>query len=183
MIRNIFLISLMMACGGKDSQENEPDSSPSEPDDTEDSGIEIPDPPGSFTLTISGSDNETLVFDSSTCGIPEAFPKFDMFWRNSSNSHCFVIRVLINGEYVEPGTYSNSEQSLSIRLQEEAGCQARFYQADLSQGDSATMSIEGDGEGTLWGQVQVESMHSSTGQIAISPTAFPVWCTPENTEN
>ena len=183
MLRTILVLGLM-ACGNKDTdnETTEPDSSPSEPD-TQDTGIEIPEPPDTFTLTLIGSDNETLVFDNSTCGIPEAFPKFDMFWRSSTNAHCFVIRVLMNGEYPEDGNYNNTDHSLSIRLQEEAGCQARFYQTDLSKGDSVTMTLEGNGEGTIWGEIQVESMHSDAGQIAISPTTLPIWCTPENTEN
>ena len=166
-----FIIFGLIGCTGKsrDSADNPSTSDDPQPEDTSDSGISIPDPPGAFTLTISGTDNETLVFDNVTCGVPEAFPKFDMFWRSNSNAHCFVLRVLLNGEYAETGNYTNAANSLSIRLQEEAGCQARFYQTDLSQGDDVTMTIESNGEGNLWGQVEVASMHSSSGQIAINP--------------
>ena len=182
---NVICIFGLLGCGDKTTDTSinpEPSNNP-QPEDTSDSGIDIPDPPSPFTLTISGTDNETLTFDNVTCGVPEAFPKFDMFWRSSSNAHCFVIRVLVNGEYVEEGSYNNTDHSLSVRLQEEAGCQARFYQADLTQGDSITMTIEEDGEGTMWGEVQVESMHNGDASITISPSSFPVWCTPENTEN
>ena len=182
MLHVIFLLGLL-GCGDKagDTSDNpEPMDSP-QPDSPPDTGIDIPDPPGPFSLSISGTDNETLTFDAPTCQIPEAVPNFKLYWRLSSGAHKFVLRLFINADYQGAGSYDNGSQNISVRLQEEAGGSGRFYQTEAENGDNVSLAIETDEDGMVWGEVSLSSMHNGESSINISPSSFPIWCTPENT--
>ena len=182
MIQNIALWSLL-SCGDSPKETSEDTGEPTTADtssDTEDTDS-VPPEPEAFVLSISGSDNESLTFDTPTCQIPDAVPHFNLYWRLSSGGHKFVLRVFINAEYEGTGTYDNSTNNISVRLQEEAGGSGRFYQTEAEKGDVVTATIETNEEGNVWGTIEVATMHNGESSISLSPTNFPIWCTPENT--
>ena len=177
------LLGLLLACGEKDTGEEQTQ----EPEDT---GTEelTPVEPEPFTITISGTDNESLLFNNPTCQIPDAAPNINIFWRNQAGSHKFVFRVMLRNEYdPEIAEYSIANNELSFTLQEEAGGEGRYYVADSNSGASGSLSLqvyeEIIGEPIVWGEAAVETMQNpSTGaSITLSPSNIPVWCTPENT--
>jgi hypothetical protein len=175
-------ILFMLGCSGNEKENiEETGDVTNSSDETGETGITIPSPPEPFEITISGTDNETLSFDTPTCQIPEAVPNFNLYWRLSSGAHKFVLRVFINADYEGAGEYDNSTHNISIRLQEEAGGSGRFYQSDLEQGDEVTGTIETDEGDTIWGTINIASMHNSDSSITLQPSSFPVWCSAENT--
>lgn len=181
----MIFISILFACGDKTLQDTGEEIE--EVEDTH-SENEAPEEPAPFTITISGTDNESLVFDSPTCQIPDAAPNVNVYWRNQAGSHKFVLRMMLRNDYdPEVEEYSIANNELSFTLQEEAGGQGRYYVADSTSGDSGTLSLfvyeEIIGEPTVWGEAVIETMHTpSTGaSITLSPSTIPVWCTPENT--
>jgi len=141
---------------------------------------QVGNPHDSFSITISGVANETLTFDSPSCGIPDSIPKLDLFWRDTSLSHVFVFRLTISG-FDGPGEYNNTDHSVTLRLQQEAGGSNQFYQADAGAGDGVSVTVESDDNGTFWGEFSVSTLNG--GEISLSPMVFPIWCTPENTQN
>ena len=95
-MRTLLFLPLLIACGDKDQTDTS----------TEDTSIEdtIPTRPDSIVLETSGSENLSLIFDNPTCQIPSAAANFNTFWRNGTGTHVFVLRVMLRGDYVGPGT-------------------------------------------------------------------------------
>ena len=173
---------LLIACRGDKNEDTAIDTGTQiTSEDSAETGSTTPEPPEPFQLTISGTDNESLSFDTPTCQIPNAVPNFNLYWRLASGAHKFVLRVFINADYVGAGEYENSTQNISVRLQEEAGGSGRFYQSDLAQGDAVTASIETDDDNNVWGTVSISTMHNGESSISLEPTSFPIWCSQENT--
>lgn len=180
----MILISLILACGEKDTEEEDTQE---EIEDTSSEEV-VPEEPAPFTITISGTDNEQLLFNAPTCQIPDAAPNINIFWRNQASSHKFVLRMMLRSDYdPEIVEYDTTNNDLTFTLQEEAGGEGRYYVTDPNSGDSGTLSLnvyeEIIGEPTVWGEAAVETMHNPTSgaEITLSPSTIPVWCTPENT--
>ena len=174
-MRTLLFLPLLIACGDKDQTDTS----------TEDTSIEdtTPTRPDSIVLETSGSENLSLIFDTPTCQIPSAAANFNTFWRNGIGTHVFVLRVMLRGDYVGPGTYDTTNDSLLVTLQEEAGGQGRYYAVDEAQGDSASIELNTDpsDRNLVYGTLTVNSLHSTDGAISISPTEIPLWCDGENT--
>ncbi len=164
---------LLTACGAKDQT----DTGSEEPivEDTE------PTQPDAITIQTSGSESLSLMFDTPSCQIPSAAPNFNAFWRNGSGAHVFVLRVMIRGDYTGGGTYTSTDSELLVTLQEEAGGQGRYYALDETQGDTASVVLNTDTEGVVWGTLTVNALHNLDSAISISPTEIPLWCDSENT--
>ena len=181
----MILIGLLFACGEKDIEEE--DTALIEQEDTTEDEI-IPEEPEPFSLTISGSDNETLPFNAPSCQIPDAAPNINIFWREQSGSHKFVLRIMLRNEYdPEISGYDISTNDLTFTLQEEAGGEGRYYATDPAAGHQGTLSLnvyeEIIGEPIVWGEADVMTMHNPTSgdSITLSPSVIPVWCTQDNT--
>ena len=91
--------------------------------------------------------------------------------------------MMLRGDYTGPGTYNTADDSLIVTLQEEAGGQGRYYAVDATKGDSASIELKTDpsDRNLVYGTLTVSSLHSTDGQITLSPTEIPVWCDAENT--
>ena len=174
-MRVLSFLILLIACGDKDQTDTS----------TEDTSVEdtTPTRPNSIVLQTSGSENLSLMFDSPTCQIPSAADNFNTFWRNGTGAHVFVLRVMLRGDYIGPGIYDTTNDSLIITLQEEAGGQGRYYAVDGTQGDTASIELKTDpsDRNLVYGMLTVNSLHSTDGSISISPTEIPLWCDAENT--
>ena len=109
-MRTLLFLPLLLACGDKEQTDTS----------TEDTSIEdtTPTRPDSIVLETSGSENLSLIFDNPTCQIPSAAANFNTFWRNGTYiTHVFVLRVMLRGDYVGPGTYDTTNDSLLVTLQ------------------------------------------------------------------
>ena len=174
-MRTLLFLPLFTACGDKDQTDTSTEDTA--PEDT------TPTRPDSIVLETSGSENLSLMFDNPTCQIPSAAANFNTFWRNGTGAHVFVLRVMLRGDYVGPGIYDTTNDSLLVTLQEEAGGQGRYYSVDATQGDSASIELKTDpsDRNLVYGTLTVNSLHSAEGAITISPTEIPLWCDGENT--
>ncbi len=172
-MHTLFSTFLLIACGNKNQEDTSTDEAVVE--NTE------PTQPDSVTIQTSGTESLSLMFDTPSCQIPSAAPNFNAFWRNGGGAHVFVLRVMIRGDYTGAGTYTSSDNELLVTLQEEAGGQGRYYALDEAQGDTATVTLNTDTEGIVWGTLTVNSLHNLDGSISISPTEIPLWCDSENT--
>ena len=168
---------LTTACGDK-VEESDTASTDTATTDTEDTG---PTEPGSITIETTGSESLSLMFDTPSCQIPSAAPNFNAFWRNGSGAHVFVLRVMLRGEYEGAGTYTTDSNELLVTLQEEAGGQGRYYSVNSEEGDSATIVLNTDDSGIVWGTLNVNALHSADGAISMTTTDIPLWCNAENT--
>ena len=181
----MLFLSMILACGNK--EQTTEDSATSETEDTAlDTGEDLdPQPPESFSISLSGAETETLLFDTPTCQIPDAAPNLNVYWRNGAGTHKFVLRMMLRNSFEGAGEYDNQNHDLTITLQEEAGGQARFYQTDTAQGDSASMSLqvfeEIIGEPVTYGTATVTTMHNGADSITLNPSEIPVWCDKDNT--
>ncbi len=170
---NTFSLSLLLlACGDKET-----DSATVDTNEVEDTD---PTEPDSIAIETSGSENLSLMFDTPTCQIPTAAPNFNAFWRNGTGAHVFVLRVMLRGDYIGGGSYNSDDHELLVTLQEEAGGQGRYYAVDSTQGDLATLELNTDTNGIVWGTINVNSLHSLEGSITMNTTDIPLWCD-ENT--
>ena len=168
---------LTTACGDK-TESSDTASMDTSTVETDDTG---PTEPDSITIETTGSESLALMFDTPSCQIPSAAPNFNAFWRNGSGAHVFVLRVMLRGEYEGAGTYSTDSNELLVTLQEEAGGQGRYYAVDSEQGDSATIVLNIDDTGIVWGTLNVNSLHSAEGGISMTTTDIPLWCDADNT--
>ena len=169
--------SVLYGCTSKTIDTAKSDDDTSTVEDTS------PSPPDSFTLSVSGSANLNLMFDTPTCQIPSAAPNFNSFWRTSSGAHVFVLRVMILGSYNGAGDYSSSvedSRALAVTLQEEAGGEGRYFALDPAQGQSASMEINVE-DSIIYGNLNVSQLSSPNGTIEINPTTIPIWCDEDNT--
>ena len=172
------LFLLLIACSGKTADTSTEPSSPDSP--PEDTSPQLPEPPDAFTLNISGEATLSLNFDTPTCTIPDGAPNFYAFWRLASGEHKFVLKAELRNIYDGEGSYTEADGTV-IKLQEEAGGEARFFQTKQDDGDTATVTIEGIADDLIWGSGNAPSLHSGTGNISLEPASFPIWCTEENT--
>ena len=174
-----FPLLLFLSCGDKEHSPDDTTATSDTDTQPQDTGPVVPDPPDNFTLVTSGEMTENLSFDAPTCTLTNGAPNFYAFWRSSSQSHVFVLKVELRGIYDGAGSYTG-EQGLTIKLQEEAGGAGRFFQSDSTQ-DSVTLTLETNEEGYIFGDASIANMHSSSGSISLSPSTFPIWCSPDNT--
>ena len=167
-----FLPFFILACTGqKDS-----DSAPLEDTQSNDTGTDsFPQNPSPFTIEVSGAETLSLIFDSPTCGSPQGSSNMRVFWRNRSEAHVFVLYAEVLNTFEGVGTYEPPTHRANIKLQEEAGGQARYY---ASSDQSAVVSIDFEiyEEDRIYGSAEISSMFGSNGEITISPNTFPLWC-------
>ena len=159
---------------GSDDDDNDDDDDDSATDDDD----SMPPDPGPFTLTLTGADNEAILFDASECLIyPEPSNiNFRTTWRGASHNAVLIAEVM--GGFAGAGTYTVDAQT-RIKLQSEAGSPYNFfYMVDTGQGDSGTVDVlHADTEAELvWGEFTFTAMHGSNGAIAVSPLPIPIWC-------
>ena len=97
-----------------------------------------------------------------------------MFWRNKSNAHVFVLLAEVLGDFAGVGTYTSPEHRATIKLQEEAGGQARYFAST----DASDISIvyEISDENFIYGSASVETLYNGSEALTISPSTFPIWC-------
>lgn len=150
------------------------DSATQDTNTTTDTGPVYPTDPSPFTITTSGAASETLIFDEPSCSSPTGSPNMRMFWRNKSNAHVFVLLAEILGDFNGTGTYNNSEFRANIKLQEEAGGQARYFAS--SDNSQVEIIYEFSEENFIAGSASVDVMYNGTEELTISPTSFPIWC-------
>jgi len=174
---SIILFSLF-ACGD-DAKTN--DSAGSD-DSAAQEEVLPPTEPDAFTLSVTGDHTLSLVFDTPTCQIPDAAPNFNAFWRTSSGAHTFVLRVMIRGEYDGAGTYTLTENALTVTLQEEAGGEGRYFSVNVDEGHDASVELNTEADNIVWGSLTASQLSSiNDGNITISPTEIPLWCDSNNT--
>ncbi len=174
---SLFSALIFAGCGEKEDTGFEPpDTGP----DTEDTGPDLgdmPDDPAPFEITISGTDNETIVFDSPTCYYPVGSSNLRVFWRSGSGAHAWVLLAELLGDFEGPGTYDASNAAPRAKLQEEAGGEGRYYQAEATLGDTVSITVEQLEEDRAWGEYEVSGMHDTEGgSITLSPMPVPIWC-------
>ncbi len=173
---SVFLITT--GCGDKetDSDTNIDTGSDTGPDTAEDTDT-FPDDPSPFQIQLSGDESENLRFDEPYCNNMMGSSNLRIFWRDSTNQHVWVLVAELMGSFDGAGTYTLDENgSVRVKLQEEAGGQARGYMTSHSDGDTAQIVLEHVEENRLYGHVTVSSMHGTNGQIGFSPVEFPIWC-------
>ena len=169
------LILFFMACSGK-----APDTSSTETGTPEVTDPSQPVAPEPFTLSLSGEATETLLFDKPTCTIPNGAANLYAFWRLGSGEHKFLIKAELRNIYEGIGTYSETDGAV-IKLQEEAGGEGRYFEANEARGSTVTVEIEGIMDDIVWGTATVSELFTDTGSVTIDPNFFPIWCTAENT--
>ena len=164
------LLSIFISClGSKIDSATDLDSNDSS---TEDTGY--PSDPSPFTISISGAATETLVFDDPTCASPTGSTNMRMFWRNKSDAHVFVLLAEILGDFNGAGTYTNPEFRANIKLQEEAGGQARYFAStDASQ---VEITYEIADENFIYGSATALKLYNGEEELNVSPNSFPIWC-------
>ena len=82
--------------------------------------------------------------------------------------------------YTGEGSYSppdpaNPPNRVAIKLQEEAGGQARYFASDENT-DSLEVNFEIVEEERFSGYAQVSSIFGSDGEITLEPNQWPLWC-------
>ena len=141
---------------------------------TEDTAEQYPADPSPFTITISGAESETLIFDKPSCSSPTGSPNMRMFWRNRSGSHVFVLLAEVLGDFDGVGTYTAPEQRVNIKLQEEAGGQGRYFASNDSSNSVITYDISDDN--FISGEASVNALYNGDLEVTLSPSSFPLWC-------
>jgi len=162
------------ATGDDDSADD--DDATGEDDTT---GGEMPPVPAPFTLTLSGGENESIVFDAAECVL---YPSpsdinFRTTWRGPDHNAVLIAEVM--GAFAGAGSYAIDGAQTRVKLQSEAGSPySFFYQVDAAQGDSGTVEvIHVDGEaGVAWGEYTFSGMHGGNGALTVSPLPIPIWC-------
>jgi hypothetical protein len=141
---------------------------------------DFPADPTPFTLSYSGADSGSLVFDEVQCTWPPGSSNLRVGWRNASDEHVFVLLIDLLGVFDGVGSYSSDESSnVRARLQEEAGGSGANFVVDSAQGDLVSITVEGADQeaGQVWGSFDVATMHDlSGGMISLDPGTFPIWC-------
>jgi len=182
MIFKFSILLLLSACGVSVDDEKSTDSAQetdsSSSDSAEQDGF-APDP-SPFSITISGDESLDLRFDSPICTHLQGSSNLRVFWRNASDQHVFVLVAEIMGGFDGPGSYQSgvSQGQVRVKLQEEAGGQARGYFTNTGEGDSAMIDIDliEPDPYRLTGSATAQTLHGTNGQINLNPAIFPIWC-------
>jgi hypothetical protein len=140
-----------------------------------DADADMPSDPTPFTITVSGGYSGTLAFDEATCTNPLGSSNFSIFWRDSADSHFFVLVGQMLGTFDGAGTYDETE--VTIKLQEEAGGDGNYFAS--TDGDAVSFTIDHiDDQSTdtrvAWGSYTVSSLDGGT--ITVSADEIPIWC-------
>ena len=177
----LLLLGALLACRGGDKGTDDSDTNPEtgqghtgETADT--SPPEFPEDPRPLTLTVSGAYEGTLVFDAPTCTWLETAPNFRAFWRNSEGAHVFVLVADILSVFDGPGTYTEADGSVRVKLQEEAGGSGYYFGTDASVGDTASITVTSVDDAQAWGEFTFSGLHSDSGAITVTPVPVPIWC-------
>ena len=176
----LFLLGAILACKGGDKADDSgglDDTSSGHTGETADtSPPEFPEDPGPLTLTVSGAYTGTLVFDQPSCTWLDTAPNFRAFWRNEAREHVFVLVADILSVFDGPGTYTEADGSVRIKLQEEAGGTGYYFGTDTTAGDTVSITVTGVTEEHAWGEFSASALHNSAEEITFSPQPFPIWC-------
>lgn len=168
---------LALACKGGDVEEDSPPESQISSDDSAQhsdplTAEDLPADPSPFTLTLSGAWPTTLVFDQPSCSSPVGSSNLRVFWRGSNHVVVLVLNIL--GTYQGAGDYTEAEHGLRVQLQEEAGGSGYYFASE--PGDAINASVLFDDDNVAWGEYSFSTLHSDSGDITISPTTIPIWC-------
>lgn len=177
----LVLLSALLACkggdkGGEDTDTNPETGQPHTGETADTSPPEFPADPRPLTITVSGAYEDTLIFDEPTCTWLETAPNFRAFWRNSAGSHVFVLVADILSVFDGPGTYTEADGSVRIKLQEEAGGSGYYFGSDSTAGDTVSITVTSVDAEKAWGEFTVSAMHNGTDEITIDPQPVPIWC-------
>ena len=123
--------------------------------------------PQSFTLNVTGASSHTLSFSEHDCSNNNN--QLRSFWRGSG--HVFVLITEIMQGYNGVNTYTTENSTIRVKLQEEAGGNASFYQATT---DDISIHVEYDGLEGVSGKTQISTMEGGTLQL--EPTQFYFGC-------
>ena len=164
---------LLLACTQPKTDSANTDTHSSS-DTATDTGSAYPTDPSPFTITISGSESETLIFDKPSCASPTGSTNMRMFWRNRSGSHVFVLLAEVLGDFTGEGTYTAPDQRVTVKLQEEAGGQGRYFASNDSSQTTVTYDIAE--ENFISGEASITALYNNDLEITLSPSTFPIWC-------
>ena len=123
--------------------------------------------PTSFSLHVTGETTYILDFSEHDCSNNNN--QIRSFWRGSG--HVFVLIAEIMQGYTGVNTYTNENSSIRIKLQEEAGGSALFYQATT---DDISIQVEYDDIEGISGTASVETLEGGT--IRLEPSQFYFGC-------
>jgi len=186
----IFLL-LIAGCGDKDTNTDTDSESDTDTDSDTDADTDsdtdadtdvdsdMPADPTPFTVTVSGSYSGTLTFDEANCTNPLGSSNFSVFWRDSADSHVFVLVGQMLGTFDGAGTYD--ETAVTVKLTEEAGGSGNYFSS--TDGDSISFTIEhiddqSKDSRSAWGSYTVSSLDG--GALTFSTDEIPIWCTSVN---
>ena len=177
MMLRVLTLALLIGCG-KDDDSAQPALDTDETTDTaaEDTAADtaadtgLPADPAPFTIQFSGLLSQPLRFDSPSCTSPLGSSNFSMFWRDSEENHTFVLVAQLLGTLDGEGDYD--ETAVTIKLQEEAGGEGRYF--TTSGGDTVSLTIEHIDEQAAWGEFSFSGL--SDGAITGAPMPVPIWC-------
>ena len=171
-MRTLLPLFFLFACGKKTLDTSDTSS--------EDSGDGFPENPAPFSIQTAGPESLSLTFNEPSCSSPTGSSNMRVFWRNGSGQHVFVLVAEVLGMYDGEGLYTppdpaNPPNRVAIKLQEEAGGQARYY---ASNENTATLEINFEivEEERFAGYAHVSSLFGSDGELTLEPNQWPLWC-------
>ena len=172
-MRNILPLSFILACGAPKITDSA-DTSAAEPGDG------FPENPAPFTIQTTGAESLSLTFNEPSCSSPTGSSNMRVFWRNSSSQHVFVLVAEVLGMYNGEGSYTppspaDPPNRVAIKLQEEAGGQARYYASDENTA-ALEVNFEIVEEERFAGYARVSSIFGSDGELTLEPSEWPLWC-------
>ncbi len=187
------LLSLLLACGDKDdttedegwtaettggtTTETATETTGGTTGGTTDTGTTstAPSDPTPFELTIAGDMSETFTFDQYDCTYPMGSTNLRVFWRDSAQSHYFVLVAELLGTFEgQPGTFTETEHGARVKMQEEAGGENRYFAS--GEGDTVEIVVDTIDETSVYGSFSVSAMGGEDGTITLSPQPIPIWC-------
>jgi len=171
---------LLMAIGCTDKTDGEDTSSTNAGDSgATDSGADDtgPEEIDSITLTFTGALEQTLTFDQPDCTHTTS-THFRSFWRDSTDTHTFVIIAEVLGGLDGTGAYDQDTPGARIKLQEEAGGGGAFFQTDPTSGDTLSIQLDHlDTEASeAWGTYEFSAIRSDSGEASATPQPIPIRC-------
>jgi len=186
---------LLLACGDKstttsdtadtgsdqalpgDPNSPESDTGDGDNEDTGETDSEMPENPAPFTVSLS--DGREITFDLPSCQHFRGSPNFRMFWRDSAQSHTYVLTMQVMSTFDGAGVYASDSHNVQVKLQEEAPVTgAPYYATDGEQGDTVSLEVVYIDEEIAWGSATASTIHSNatTDPLTITPSSLPIWC-------
>ncbi|MEE2749941.1 MAG: hypothetical protein VX519_00810 [Myxococcota bacterium] len=131
----------------------------------------------SITLTFTGALEQTLTFDQPAC-THTASTHFRSFWRDSTDSHTFVIIAEVLGGLEGAGQYDHNTPGARIKLQEESGGGGAFFQTDTTASDTLNITLGhlDAAAGEAWGTYEFSAIQGESGGTSVTPLPIPIRC-------